>query len=302
MPMATYASCVSNDGLKAWYKLEGGVIDSSGANNGVRYNFTDGYTTGRFGQALSFDPTAEQFISVPDDSSLNFTTGNYTIEFWMKTNATDNPDFLGKMASGLGWWFYIDTNKVVFDLNDDSNAFATSVTSINNDTWFYIVGERIGNESNIYVNGVLEDTDDAGLLGDTDNAEPFAIGYVYYGSETYYNGSIDEIRIWNRALSQAEITDLYASNIICSSATNYTELDLNHTSYKRCLANNTYQMEFNNYNGIWYNRSSLEWCETGCDNTTKSCQPEQAQTSLILFGVIVAIVIIGWVFIRWAKR
>ena len=78
---------------------------------------------------------------------------------------------------------------------------------MNDGEWHYVVGVRDGSNLHMYVDGVLENT---GSISDSDysNNSPITIG-AYNSGDYYFSGSIDDVRIYNRALSEGEVKALY---------------------------------------------------------------------------------------------
>lgn len=102
-------------------------------------------------------------------------------------------------------------------------------------------------------------------------------------------------------------TDGCASNTTESQAcvvpANYTALDENHTSYIRCIDNNTlYKMEWSNFDGYWHFKNDSMFCDEGCDPTTNSCAPlASSQIFYIIIAIIFICVFFAW-FYKWVKK
>jgi hypothetical protein len=205
-------------GLVAAYSFnEGGgttLIDVSGHNlNGtiVGATWTAG---GRFGNALSFN--GNSYVDLGNPTALQL-TGSMTIEAWI--NAAANPADDGQIvakSNGAGWEFKTtpDTGHETFGMqvsgtSGASQRYSTTVRSLN--TWYHVAGvyDATAGTLNLYVNGVL---DNGNLLGAVPPAQLNQAVNVNIGRRTggyYFNGIIDELRIYNRALSPAEIqTDM----------------------------------------------------------------------------------------------
>ncbi|MCX6819577.1 MAG: DUF2341 domain-containing protein, partial [Candidatus Aenigmarchaeota archaeon] len=205
----------------SWHFSEGtGTLakDSSGSgNDGTLTNFnwnsqsnwTVGYND--TGTGINFDGTND-YVNMPNSASLNI-TGNITIETWgyiksdrlnpfvSKRNGASpvNYEFNTGSNRSLGFHFYngawrgVDTQKNVFNLS----------------AWVHFAVTYDMSNIKIYVNGLLVNSTPQtnALLSD---GNPIRIGRTYDGSSNYYfNGSMDEVRIYNRSLSQAEILQHY---------------------------------------------------------------------------------------------
>src|SRR3989344_9519590 len=75
--------------------------------------------------------------------------------------------------------------------------------------WNLVMGTYDGANMTIYVNGVQQGTQCAFTGNITSNSDGFAIGARGVGGSSYFTGPIDDVRIYNRALSAGEVADLY---------------------------------------------------------------------------------------------
>jgi len=177
------------------------------------------------GTALSFDGLND-YVCVPDDYSLDFGTHDLSFAFWFKTDDAALEAMLGKRSTTTGpssrvWDGYgahLNTSGAVFvhfmhsDSSDSDVIYVTSTASYNDGNWHHLAGVYTRSANLVlYVDGVPEGTpgDISYAEGeDIDLTQPLAIGCrVVYGrsNDHYFNGSIDEVAIYNRALSAEEI-------------------------------------------------------------------------------------------------
>jgi hypothetical protein len=199
-------------GLVAAYTFEAGsgtiVADASG--NGRTGTMSGGVSWapgGKFGQALSFNGTSG-LVSIADAASLDFTS-NMTIEAWVWPTARSNWDTVvmkGFGSSGRAYALYAGDGTglpagTIRAGSSERSAVGSSVMPLN--TWSHVAMTFGGGSLRIYVNGVQV----GGVAGNgnirTSN-DPVTIG----GSSAWgrwFAGLIDEVRIYNRALSQSEI-------------------------------------------------------------------------------------------------
>ncbi len=200
---------------------------------------------------LLFDGV-DDYVEVPDNDAYSAsTTGELTVSFWMRPDVLDfqttiasgdGPyiDFLGKGEymgpNQLEWSFrlYNETdssrpNRVSFYLFNLAGGLGVGSYfegGINGTPdmvageWVHVVGKVDTNYVHIYRNGVLKDTD--GYTAETDpfviispenGAAPFRIGTVSTADISLFEGAIDDVIIWNRGLSDTEITNLYGGTI-----------------------------------------------------------------------------------------
>ena len=205
------------DGLVAYYPFNGNANDESGnGNNGIVNGAT--LTMDRFGtasSAYSFDGV-DDYVSVSDSPSLDLTTYRMTIASWFRTsNPTPNQD-KGLVEKGDIWALTLRSDgKVNIGMyfgptypNDYYSAISTTIVSP--DTWYHVAGSYDGSAMRIFVNGVLESSTPITGNFNTDDRR-LCIGSNVWGSDQptiFTNASIDEVRIYNRALSDSEIMAL----------------------------------------------------------------------------------------------
>lgn len=176
--------------------------------------------TGIVNQARKFDGKSE--ITVPENSAFDWETHtSFSIELWIKTNqpGTGNKVFIGKYRgnSKMLWWLgYGGENKIMFSVTDSSGIGAqlTARKIITDSKWHYIVAIRNDNEHvlQIYVDGKSDGIISTFFTGDFKGNGPVYIGYFYDGY--HYNGLLDEIALYNRALTQNEISQHYQDGLI----------------------------------------------------------------------------------------
>ncbi len=206
---ATYKPETAPPGLVLGYGFE----ETSGAtatdvtplkNNGTISGATS-TASGKFGRALSFDGTNDK-VDVPDASSLDLTTG-MTLEAWVKptTNASWRTAILKERGTNdLAYALYTSNGSKPRAENFtgvENTAAGTSALPLN--TWSHLAATYDGTNLRFYVNGVLVTTKaTSGAMPNT--ANPLRIGGNAIWGE-YFSGLIDEVRVYNRALSASEL-------------------------------------------------------------------------------------------------
>jgi hypothetical protein len=191
------------------------AYDSSGNNNNGNLVNGPTWVDGKFGKALSFDGN-DDYMQIISGGGLN----TFTISLWIKTNESraspifwQRPTIFGKSNGGSGSGdFGIITNNGYIGfwsgLVSGDASYLSSTTRINDNNWHHIVVSNDGSHARLYVDGRFEASLPTGFAL---NNEPFWIGGKG-GSESpgfYHSGIIDEVRFYNRALSDAEIQALY---------------------------------------------------------------------------------------------
>ena len=206
--------------MVAAYKFnEGnGTIVNDASGNGITGSiFGATWTTGgRNGNALGFDGSSS-YVDLGNPSLLQI-TGSMTCSAWVKAaaNPANDGQIVAKSNDAAGWQLKTsrDTGPQTFGVAISSGSgrvqrYSTTVRSLN--VWYYVTGvyDAAARTLDIYVNGVL---DNGVLRGTIPASQVDAPVNVYigkrtslYGGRYFFNGIIDDVRIYNRAMSQAEI-------------------------------------------------------------------------------------------------
>ena len=187
----------------ALYQLNGDATDVSGNYDGAASNVT--YGAGEFGQAGVFNGSNSQILV---SSVSGFPSGNSarTISFWMNSSSYLDGGVLGygAGANNQGFLFYVAGGNLIvtFYINDASVNYSLSTNQ-----WYNIVATHDGSTFTVYVNG--SSVYSAARTLNT-SATNFKIGGAPWNSSgEYFSGSIDQVRIFNRALRPYEIEALY---------------------------------------------------------------------------------------------
>jgi hypothetical protein len=218
------AAQVDTTGLVAWYPFSGNAGDSSGhSNNGTVYSAT--LTTDRYGRsekAYSFDGSND-YILIPDNNSLDFTTA-MTISAWIKPAVTPQEYIAALVCKGYGGGgevYCLDFDGAGDNLRLvawNGVAYVKYITDwltagkVNIWTHLAVVYNGAGSSLKFYENGSLIYSTSY-LSSLATNSHELSIGSMKLNSGTgytqNYNGAIDDIRLYNRALADSEILDLY---------------------------------------------------------------------------------------------
>lgn len=185
------------------------VGDSSGNGNSGTVSGATWSTTGKFGNALSFNGTSN-YVTINDSATLDLTTG-MTLEAWVKPSAlTGWRSIIMKEKSGnlvYGMYANTDSNKPSGEIYTTGNRDVRSSSALTTTDWKYVAVTYDGINIKIYVDGnEVGSTATSGNIATSNNALRIG-GNSVWGE--YFKGLIDEVRIYDRALSQPEIrTDM----------------------------------------------------------------------------------------------
>ena len=201
-----------NKGLVGcWLFNEGSGIrafdSSSYKNHGVLTNMA--IPSCRSSLGLAFDGV-DDYVDAGNDASLNITDA-ITVEAWVNGTWNNDVSPLSKskwVTTEQGWFYrYLTTGGLYLVFGNGTTTTSLGYNSFfpANNTWYHILVTRSGSNFIYYVNGVQKATTSSNL--DIRTTENLTIGSK--GASKYFNGSIDEVRIYNRALSAEEIKELY---------------------------------------------------------------------------------------------
>lgn len=166
--------------------------------------------------AVEFDGIDDN-IRIPPDASLNLEEG-ITVEFWMncddttKTNLLINKPRQGGQHIGslYDWAVILNTGgRLRFRFGNDLN-WVSYADSLDKDTWYHIACRANGDSAWMFVDGAkFDSTDNNSLPTDSTGAPVFIGKRSDNDAASFFDGTLDEIRLYNRALTDAEILAHY---------------------------------------------------------------------------------------------
>lgn len=196
-------SLMTTNGL-AYFKFDGSYADSSGKGLIATPSGSVAFTSGRLGQAAGFDGNPAR-ITVPNFNSPN----TITITFWAKSSNYENKIPVSiNSDSDAALSIFFNSGRINWNIYDGAtNYFNISGTpaSYPNSEWhhFAVVAQN-PNLAKLYIDGVYAGSAITYRNPTTTNAD-LVIGDIYGSSGYYFNGPIDELMIFNTALSDAQI-------------------------------------------------------------------------------------------------
>lgn len=247
---AVAQSCVPPpEGLIAWWPGDGDASDIVGGRDGTLVGGA-GFAAGKVDQAFSFDGNG--FVSIPDDPLWTLGDNAFTVDLWVRFNSigvNGRHTFVGHSESGgefNKWIFWFDEFGHVpspqfvpalrFHVNSPSvpptdTTVAPWAAQVG--TWYHVAVTREGSTYKLFIDGVNVVTDvDANTIPDP--GVPLTIG----GAEGLnIDGMIDEVEIFNRALSDQEIASLHSADSAgkCKTAELQVTIDIKPGSDPNCF-------------------------------------------------------------------
>ncbi len=217
-------SYVPSNGLVGWFPFNGNANDESGnGNNGTVNGAT--LTSDRFGnagKAYSFNNTN---ILIPNNMSFNFI--NFSLSFWVSTTNISNCQSLIKKcnfsnAANEQWAIaLVDTSVVVFGKYNNPSCTPGvwrssdyTYSDLFNNEYHHLTYTINLDTMRLYIDGYLTNQiiTNSNQLNSCFGGD-IQIGRNWANDLCFYNGKLDDIGIWNRALTQQEISNLYNGGI-----------------------------------------------------------------------------------------
>ena len=201
-------SVIVTNGLVAYYSFDdGNVTDWSGNNNGFNMGAlpsTD--TPGGEGQSLEFDGYAS-YLQIPYNL---FGGGPWSYNMWFKTtqNATTYRTFFGTNSSDAYMTIYSEGK--LYIKTGSYNWMTNSISSFFNSQWHMLTITYNGSLASLYIDGVLfEVKQNSGLKWPSICTNSYIGGNMAQSTHYFFNGKLDNIRTYSRALTENEIRALY---------------------------------------------------------------------------------------------
>ena len=201
-------------GVLAWWRGEGNAEDVTGLYPGTLHSAT--FTSGKVGQG--FYMLGNKWVSFGTNVG-NFGSNDFTVEFWMRTTNLYE-GVLGKRVEcqhGSFWDVRMTNGFPVVELDDNGVNYVhlTASHSVEDDLFHHIALVRQSTTVALYVDGIL-DASTTAPVAFLSNASPFEIGRTPcagVGEGTFF-GTLDEVTLYSRALSAAEIQSIHASRSV----------------------------------------------------------------------------------------
>jgi hypothetical protein len=215
---APLASADLKDGLVAHYPFDGNAQDASGnGNDGTEYGVIA--TVDRHGSsdaAMFFNGRSKIVIENPDilpqgeEFSINVwvkfdsLSADHTIVDKRRTSSIDNVLKIGINDDNAG------LNFITINTNREATITTRPISLLNTNDWYMLTAMSSYKKNSFYINGVLIGTNTSSLPLNTSNANLWIGANYKPGDFNNFKGTLDDFRIYNRALSEDEIQTLYA--------------------------------------------------------------------------------------------
>jgi len=200
--------------LKGYWNFGEALKDNSGYDNNINYTESIAvYHDGPFGSYIY--KSGNSYLTVPNSSSLNFGTGDFSIACWFKTTETKTYNtIIDKRDATKGYLFLLYNGKPLVQIADGAgyaNYYPSTSTTYNDGQWHFFAATADRDSSlKFYMDGTtpIYTANPSARSGDTSNTTNLLITGHRDNMDAYFRGYLDEIRLFNRVLTTSEINDL----------------------------------------------------------------------------------------------
>ncbi len=274
--------------LLARYHFDGDTSDTSGnANDPIVTAVSPGFVSGKYGSALNFDG-ASQYLMLP----ANFLAGatNFTVAMWVYWNGGNAWQRIFDFGNDTTQYMFLTpssgntTLRFAITTNGATSEQILETAALPSGQWRHIAISRNGNVARLYVNGVAVKTGSLTISPAGFNPALNYLGDSQYPADPLFNGDLDEVYVYNYALSDLEISRL---------AANQPPPPLVPTQLATSVAGNTLQMSWpTNYLGYRLESNSVslsasgQWFTVSGSSTTNQMRLPLGSETNVFFRLV----------------
>lgn len=222
-PAQAASSCATVPiGAVSWWTGDHTAADFFGVNNGILKNGAT-YATGKVSETFSFNDSTSAYVAVPNSSSLNVGTGDFSMEGWIKTSSTKDVNTIQAKqtrpyygAHGTGYHLYIPIGGIGLGLQmgDGTDTFNLVANKFIADGKFHHVATTVKRNAaegaRLFIDGKLMKVGNpTAITGSYDNTAELRIGGHSFDSWRSFSGNIDEFTLYKKALTDVEVKAIY---------------------------------------------------------------------------------------------
>lgn len=202
-------------GLLTYHTGDNTPNDALGVANGTLTNGAT-YATGKINNGFSLDGVND-YVDLGAVSAYNFGTSDFSISFWINWGASGPNKAIfsigGYATTDLSLSIYANSDKISVWRRASGGSYSligdTTAGTININTWYNVVLRRNGSTIDVFINNTKYTLTTGASYSLGNSTGTCMIGENGYG--LYYQGKVDELGVWSRALSDSEVTELYNS-------------------------------------------------------------------------------------------
>jgi Concanavalin A-like lectin/glucanases superfamily/Calcineurin-like phosphoesterase len=221
--------------LQAKYITNGGSVKD-------QFSISKSATTSGYHYDPSLSLSGSNYFDIPSSSSLQLS--KFTVAAWFKTSTDYSSDAFIVNKGGLSsdnpgenlnygiWMSSTEQIKGGFETINGDNNWISSPNSYRDGVWHYAVVTFDGSTIRFYVDGVLVNSKSTSASPDNSGSQPLRVGADSNTLKSFFTGNVDEVRVWNRALSAQEVSDAYGGTFNTSGQVAYISSGSSISSFK----------------------------------------------------------------------
>jgi hypothetical protein len=204
-----------------WWRMDEGegttVYDWSGnGNNGTMTNMaSDDWVSGKINTALDFDGEND-YVDCGNNAKLDVGSGDFSTTVWIKINSLPNNNFIiyrSNLSDGWGWGLQ-NFSSIRFEARDSGSTNSSTLNftteTMSTGIWYNIAIVKSGANISAYLNGKSTSNSPQTAYSDMSNStEPLEMARIDWWGSGNFNGSIDDVRVYNYALTPLQIKEIY---------------------------------------------------------------------------------------------
>jgi len=211
----SFASAALTDNLLSYWKFDessGAAEDSTANNLDLTNNNTTPYVSAKINNGADLEAGSSQYFSRSNGGTFDITAG--TVNCWINAETLNNSSAIidtqnPSGGASSGWYFQGRADgDMQFGFGNGTNQINAGAGSLTTATYYMVTAKWDTSRKEIYINAVSEaasETDETLTAG----AANITVGRHATLAADHFDGIMDECGIWSRALSDAEITELY---------------------------------------------------------------------------------------------
>jgi len=259
------------DGLISYYSFEDSPNDSTGLYNGTATSLSYNSTAGKQGNGVIFN-SGSDLMNV-SDIHYNWSGINWSISLWANQNATQQGGFFSTRINKTvgGGYITLGTYTGYLQVETDDGTILNSSIFINDSAWRYysLTYNEITNNLSLYINGVLNTSTTSEIkFGNQSNSVFLGTWGADLTTQSFL-GFMDEFGMWNKTLTQDEITTIYNSG----TGLNYSDI---FTTGNGILSSGE------TFTKIYTSAGNYRWNVYACDNSSDCGFADSNNTFTIL--------------------
>jgi len=164
--------------------------------------------------SMSFDGS-DDYINLGSSNNNIFSSGDFTFSIWFKYSSS-SPSWNTILSSQYAVQIYVDSNKIklyYYNTYTSSSTYLGGLESstLSNNVWYHLAVTRESGSDKMYINASTSIGDTGNITGTIGTGTDNLIVGSFRGSSSYFNGSIDEVAVWNTALTSTQVSEIYSA-------------------------------------------------------------------------------------------